>query len=94
MALWICRNCTCAYAVGLAACPQCGATEHQEDSMPKISVGAGATYEPGQDPAGTTEPTPAVEPPQAAPVAEPDPEPAPAVEPEPAPTPPPAPSKP
>lgn len=93
MALLICTNCTCAYSVGAAACPQCGSTEHVEDwKMPKISKGDGATYEPGLVPAGTTEPVPATVPPQAAPVAEPEPETA--TEPEPAPkTPPAAPGK-
>lgn len=48
MALWICRSCTAAYAVGLTACPQCGATEYDEEweTMPKISKGDGPTWEP------------------------------------------------
>lgn len=28
MALWYCRTCTAAYAVGLKACPQCGSSDH------------------------------------------------------------------
>lgn len=51
MALWYCPNCTAGYAVGLAACPQCGATEHEEEPehMAKITS-AGPSYEPGKDP--------------------------------------------
>lgn len=54
MALWICRSCTAAYAVGLAACPQCGGTEHDEENehMAKISKGSGPSYEPGKEPYG------------------------------------------
>lgn len=51
MALWYCLRCTAGYAVGLAACPQCGATEHEEEHehMAKITS-AGVSYEPGKDP--------------------------------------------
>jgi hypothetical protein len=60
VALWICRGCTAAYAVGAPACPQCGGTEYVEDwNMPKISKGDGASYEPGRDPAGGAGPAPA-----------------------------------
>ena len=37
MSLWVCRSCTAKYAVGLTACPQCGSSNHAEDSMPKIT---------------------------------------------------------
>jgi hypothetical protein len=51
MALWYCLRCTAGYAVGLAACPQCGAAEHEEEHehMAKITS-AGPSYEPGKDP--------------------------------------------
>ncbi len=51
MALWYCLRCTAGYAVGLAACPQCGATEHEQEHehMAKITS-AGPSYEPGKDP--------------------------------------------
>jgi hypothetical protein len=60
MAAWVCTSCTAVYAVDLAACPQCGATEHGEEGqdMPKISKGDGPSYEPGHDPYGA-EPAPA-----------------------------------
>lgn len=41
MALWVCMACGCRYSVGAPCCPQCGGTDHEEDSVPKISVGAG-----------------------------------------------------
>jgi len=51
MALWICSGCTAAYAVGLAACPQCGGTEYEQEyeHMAKITMD-GPSYEPGKDP--------------------------------------------
>lgn len=51
MALWYCTSCTAGYAVGLTACPQCGATEHEEEHehMAKITS-AGPSYEPGKNP--------------------------------------------
>jgi hypothetical protein len=51
MALWYCLRCTAGYAVGLAACPQCGAVEHEEEHehMAKITS-VGPSYEPGKDP--------------------------------------------
>lgn len=52
MALWICRQCTAAYAVGLPACPQCGSSEWEEEHMAKISRASGVTYEPGRAPEG------------------------------------------
>jgi hypothetical protein len=89
MAAWVCKSCTAVYAVGLAACPQCGATEHGEegqDDMPKISKGDGPTYEPGRNPYGEDpEPVdtdvfdePAEDTAPATPVVEADPDPAPA----------------
>lgn len=50
MSLWLCRQCTAAYAVGLPACPQCASTDYQEDHMPKISRASGVTYEDGHAP--------------------------------------------
>lgn len=47
MALQVCQQCTAAYAVGLPCCPQCGSTDHQEDSMPKISSNGTVSFEPG-----------------------------------------------
>jgi hypothetical protein len=62
MALWICRGCTAAFAVGASACPQCGGTDHVEDwTMPKISKGGGASYEPGTSPDWTPDQGPDVE---------------------------------
>lgn len=51
MALWHCAACRAAYAVGLAACPQCGGTgrDDEEDGMPKIDSAGLAT---GHLPAG------------------------------------------
>lgn len=51
MALWYCLSCTAGYAVGLTTCPQCGATEHEEEHehMAKITS-VGPSYEPGKDP--------------------------------------------
>jgi hypothetical protein len=98
MALWICGSCTAAYAVGLAACPQCGATEYEEDyTMAKITS-AGASYEPGKDPnepdAEPVEPGAETEPADAPADGSPaDPDPGPA-ETEPAPAPAPAKTKP
>lgn len=44
MSLWLCDACTTSYAVGLAACPHCGSTEHHEEGeMPKITRLGGAT---------------------------------------------------
>lgn len=61
MALWICKECTAAYAVGLPACPQCGSTTHTtkqelEATMPKINR-RGPSYEPGTEPATEPQPT-------------------------------------
>lgn len=45
MALWICDDCTTAYAVGLTRCPRChGTSFHEEGTMPKISRAAGASH--------------------------------------------------
>ena len=55
MALRVCADCTAAYAVGLLRCPQCGSTDHQEDSMPKITR-AGVSYEPGREPGSAAAP--------------------------------------
>ena len=78
MALWYCAGCTAAYAVGLAACPQCGSTDYTEDTMPKISKGGGPSYEPGKDPNGDPATGPAPAEPQAPAVTEPDQAPSPA----------------
>lgn len=44
MALWLCTDCSAAYAVGQPACPNCGSTVYLEDHpMPKITVHGGAT---------------------------------------------------
>ena len=56
MALWLCRGCTAAFAVGLPACPQCGGTDHEEEHMPKISRASGVTYEAGHEPDGAVAP--------------------------------------
>lgn len=52
MALWICRGCTAAYAVGAPACPHCGSTEfredHEEDGMAKITLHGGPSNEHAQ----------------------------------------------
>ena len=52
MALWVCGDCSAAYAVGIPACPQCGGTDYTEDGVPKITTAAGITYEPGHEPPG------------------------------------------
>ncbi|MEU0465024.1 hypothetical protein ABZ215_13555 [Amycolatopsis sp. NPDC006131] len=43
--LWICQECTTAYAVGLLACPHCASTNYLEEGqdMPKITVHGGAS---------------------------------------------------
>ncbi|WP_027933733.1 hypothetical protein [Amycolatopsis thermoflava] len=43
--LWICQECTTAYAVGLLACPHCASTNYLEEGqeMPKITVYGGAS---------------------------------------------------
>jgi hypothetical protein len=90
MSLWVCRQCTAAFAVGLPACPQCGGTEYTEDwNMPKIT-GEGLSVE--QPPQAPAEPAPAL--PAAGTAPEPVGVPAPAAEPDPAPEPPPAPAHP
>lgn len=54
MSLMRCRSCTCRFAVGLLRCPQCqqvselyAQPEHEaeaeEENMPKITVGGGAS---------------------------------------------------
>jgi len=44
--LWLCTDCSAAYAVGQSACPNCGSTAYLEDHpMPKITVHGGATNE-------------------------------------------------
>lgn len=35
MALWICDECTTAYAVDAPRCPHCGSTEYHPDSVPR-----------------------------------------------------------
>lgn len=32
--LWICKACSCRYAVGAPRCPQCGSTDHEEAGAP------------------------------------------------------------
>jgi hypothetical protein len=45
MALWVCADCSTAFAVGQLACPHCGSTiyrtDHEEGIMPKISKHGG-----------------------------------------------------
>lgn len=65
MALWYCPSCTAGYAVGLAACPQCGATDHEEEPPVAKINREGPSYEPGKNPNGEPE-TPAAAQPQAA----------------------------
>lgn len=44
MALWRCKRCGTAFAVGLPYCPQCTSTDHEEDgAMPKITREGGVT---------------------------------------------------
>lgn len=69
MALWYCTRCAAAYAVGLAACPQCGGTDYQENTVPKINR-QGPSYEPGKDPYAEPAPVQAEAAPQPAPPAE------------------------
>ena len=58
MSLWMCTGCGAAYSVGAACCPQCGADDHVEDyDMPKITLGAGATYEAAADSQGGEQPS-------------------------------------
>lgn len=49
MALWVCTQCSCRYAVGAPCCPQCRGREwvpeHEEDGVAKISK-AGVSYGP------------------------------------------------
>jgi len=47
MALNHCGNCTAAYAVGLAECPQCHSTERVEEGAVKITR-AGVSVNPGE----------------------------------------------
>jgi len=49
MALWVCRQCTAAYAVGLTACPQCGSTDYEESHVAKITR-TGVSWDPGHEP--------------------------------------------
>lgn len=76
MALWRCLACSAKYAVGLARCPQCHSTEHEEDGVAKItgwggpSLGDPAAHEPAPAESGVAEP--AVAEAVAAPAAEPE----------------------
>ncbi|GIH23008.1 hypothetical protein Aph01nite_13180 [Acrocarpospora phusangensis] len=43
--LWVCADCTTAYAVGLGACPHCGSTDwYEEGKVPKVHKDRGPTY--------------------------------------------------
>lgn len=61
--LWICDNevCGAAYAVGLPACPGCGATDHHEQGEdmagPKASKHGGTSFPPTGTTAPSSEPT-------------------------------------
>jgi hypothetical protein len=44
MAAWRCLGCRTVYAVGIPACPQCQAAEHEEDGVAKASAEGGATH--------------------------------------------------
>ena len=63
MALWVCKRCGTAYAVGLRMCPQCTSEEvWKEDEVPKTTVYGGASYKEGEaPPEEATETAPAVE---------------------------------
>lgn len=44
MALWICLDCSAAYAVGQSRCPNCRSEDYiEEGTMPKITVHGGPT---------------------------------------------------
>lgn len=66
MALWYCTECTAAYAVGLKACPQCGANDPAAQPVRELEVDAEASAElAGAGPAenlATGEVTPAGQP--------------------------------
>ena len=60
--LWVCVDCTARYAVGVAACPQCGSTKYQEapggaveDGAPVLDC-APASPEPATTPAAPAKP--------------------------------------
>ena len=63
MALWVCKRCSTAYAVGLRMCPQCTSEEvWKEDEVPKTTVHGGASYKEGEaPPEEATETAPAAE---------------------------------
>jgi hypothetical protein len=49
MALWVCLNDGVAYSVGAERCPQCGGTEHREDSeQPEATAPAPAKPAPAK----------------------------------------------
>lgn len=67
MALWYCRGCTAAYAVGLKACPQCGASDpvRRRDDLPRVVDAEASTTSSAVGPAEnltTGEVTPAGQP--------------------------------
>lgn len=49
MALWICLDCSAAYAVGQSRCPNCRGTDYIEEGvMPKITVHGGPSNDADQ----------------------------------------------
>lgn len=59
--LWVCGQCTAAYAPGLPACPQCGGTvyrpDYEEDAMASSNVTtAGVFWDEGSEPPGYVDP--------------------------------------
>lgn len=55
MSIWTCPACTARYAVGLAACPQCGTPSTQGGDVPKITREGGPSYGEDRDPGAAAE---------------------------------------
>lgn len=66
MALWICLDCSAAYAVGQSRCPNCRSTDYIEEGvMPKVTVHGGPTNDAADttvDPEPSSPDTPEEEP--------------------------------